>query len=196
MSAHPPLLCSAISLSGSLWVLPVEEKCLWCLITTWHCRTSDCSFQLSSWVTLFLPASHSWAGGADSIIQQQGWVDSLASCLPFLTSLYQFKYTIKSNHVSKDMSVKKVTWEDYCNSLDFMGIPSGSLRDWQWEVPKTAVTKKVTWAWLQTRVSPRDFEVKCPSLQQILMCLQRGTKNAFSLYFISSAVKGVNFVRS
>lgn len=91
------------------------------------------------------------------------------------------------------MSVKSVTWEDYCNSLDFMGIPSGSLRDWQREVPKTTVTKKVTRGWLQTRVSPQDFEVKCPSLQQKLTCLQ---KKAFSLYFISSAVKGVDFVRS
>lgn len=87
MSAHPPLLCSAISLSGSLWVLPVEEKCLWCLITTWHCRTSDCSFQLSSWVTVFLPASYSWAGGADSIIQQQGWVDSFSGFLPAIFNL-------------------------------------------------------------------------------------------------------------
>lgn len=49
---------SLLSLSGSLWVLAVEGKCLWRPITTWHCTTStalsDCLHELPS---LFGPHS-------------------------------------------------------------------------------------------------------------------------------------------
>lgn len=104
LSGCPLLPSSALlSLSGSLWVSAVDEKCLWCRITTWHCWTltalSNCLHELLS-----LPASFSWPGTApvpaDSTailkIVRDGWILLLASCPLLLNSLDHVNYYVIS----------------------------------------------------------------------------------------------------